>query len=85
MQTRDGEADFGVCFRWGRVARAEAGEEAGEGEGVRLLDDGEVGGEDATDGHCGEDGAAFLEVEGVGCPKDEGKGGKGQVEDGPSE
>lgn len=85
MKTCDGEADFRVCFCWGRIARAEAGEEAGEGEGVRFLDYGEVGGEDAADGHCGQDGATFLEVEGVGCSKNEGKGRKGEVEDGPSE
>lgn len=70
MQTRDGESDFGVFLRGRWVAGAKAGEETGQGEGVRILDDGEVGGEDAADGHGSEDGAAFLEVEGVGCAED---------------
>lgn len=77
MQTSDGEADFRVILCGGWVARAEAGEEAGQGEGMRILGDGEVGGEDATDGHGSEYGAAFLEVEGVGCAEYEGEGGEG--------
>lgn len=77
MQTRDSEANFGVFFRRGWVAGAEAGEEAGQGEGMRILGNGEVGGEDATDRHGSEYGAAFLEVEGVGCAENEGEGGEG--------
>lgn len=44
---------------------------------MRFLGDGEVGCKDATDRHGSEDGAAFLEVERVGCAEDEGQGGEG--------
>lgn len=44
---------------------------------MRILGDGEVGGKNGADRHGGEDGAAFLKVEGVGLAEDEGKGGKG--------